>query len=131
MQNRVEYIEFETYRDEDGKIDWKALDAAREQNGERCTECGSGVLFPTGSPSKCGDCDEFSTDDGEVTHSSRVRCPSCNYSIDLRDDFYELYEEGEHEIYCLRCDYEFTVSTMVSYTFTSPPRVEKEEPDAE
>lgn len=125
----VERTKMDDFTDGNGEIDWKALTAAEKQNGEMCKECGSSILRPVGHPASCVDCEEFTTDDGDVTHSKRVRCPSCGRQIDPSDDWYDLYEEGEHDIDCPECEHSFTVSTHVSHTFTSPPRVVKKEED--
>jgi hypothetical protein len=90
------------------------------QNGRECIQCGGIVclLNPSGRPSRCGSCIALQDDAGEVLHSDLIRCPHCRHT-----QFAEghLYSDGEHEVYCGECDQVFTVSTSVSYTFTSPP----------
>lgn len=48
------------------------------------------------------------------------RCPHCGAECDVSDnDWWRLYEEGEHEVSCPHCDDDFTVSTRVSYSFST------------
>ena len=48
------------------------------------------------------------------------RCPHCGVECDPSDhDWYDLYEEGEHEKECPHCDGEFVISTRVSYSFST------------
>jgi hypothetical protein len=36
-----------------------------------------------------------------------------------RNEWWKLYEEGEHEVTCPHCDEDFSVSTRVSYSFST------------
>lgn len=48
------------------------------------------------------------------------RCPHCGEECPVSDnDWWDLYEEGEHEVCCSHCDGDFTVSTRVSYSFST------------
>lgn len=50
--------------------------------------------------------------------ASQPKCPHCGEVCDISDnDWYRLYEEGEHEVDCPHCDGEFTVGTRVSFSF--------------
>lgn len=118
----VKRVRIETHT-RDGVIDWDAYHAAEKQNGELCQECGTFILTPLGHPSSCNCCLDLARNNGEATHEKWVRCPACNYHIDPNDDYFELFEEGENEVSCPECEYDFTVSTHVSHSFTSPPRV--------
>ena len=54
------------------------------------------------------------------------KCPHCGEVCDVSDnEWWKLYEEGEHEVTCPHCDGDFTVSTSVSYSFSTD-----EQPDA-
>lgn len=54
------------------------------------------------------------------------KCPHCGEVCDVSDnEWWRLYEEGEHEVTCPHCDGDFTVSTSVSYSFSTD-----EQPDA-
>lgn len=49
---------------------------------------------------------------------SQPKCPHCGRECDISDnDWWRLYEEGEHEVECPHCEGDFTVSTSVSYSF--------------
>lgn len=52
--------------------------------------------------------------------NKQPRCPHCGTEHDVSDnDWYRLYDEGEHEVTCPSCDEEFTVSTRVSFSFST------------
>jgi DNA-directed RNA polymerase subunit RPC12/RpoP len=115
----------------DGNTDWASYEKAQIQNGETCSECKSCLIFPTGQPRICGSCKAMKEDKGEVSHDDDIRCPACRTTWDPRDtEDYDVLEDGEHDIRCPECDHEFTVSTSVSFTFTSPELIEKK-PEAE
>jgi hypothetical protein len=110
----------------DGKIDWKAYYTAQAENGDICYKCRHYILFGgKGYPTQCNDCQLLNTSKEEVRHSSLIRCPHCGDTSAI-DDRYDLYEEGEHETWCNSCDKKYTVSTRVSFTFTSEPRIPDE-----
>ena len=114
-------ISIEAYTNDEGRTDWEAYRAAQLQAGEYCMSCGAGIVFPKGQPTTCGECRWMAAEEGEVCHGGRLRCPACRHQWDVADfDVFDLYEEGRHEIMCPECEHEFTVSTDVSYTFTSP-----------
>lgn len=119
----------------DGTIDHEAWGAARDherriqrENGTTCLECGNYISLsqPSGHPERCSDCKAVDKPE-KLRHPSKFRCPKCGVSDGIGDsDHYELYEEGEHEVSCAECGHDFKVSTSVSYTFTSPPRMPSE-----
>lgn len=47
------------------------------------------------------------------------KCPHCGYEHQDCCDCSYVFEEGEHKMYCSSCDNEFTVSTFVSFTFST------------
>jgi hypothetical protein len=48
------------------------------------------------------------------------KCPHCGVEIAVdANDWWRLYEEGEHEVECPECDESFSVSTRVSYSFST------------
>jgi uncharacterized Zn-finger protein len=52
--------------------------------------------------------------------NSNPRCPHCGEVCDVSEnEWWKLYEEGEHEVTCPHCEGDFTVSTRVSYSFST------------
>lgn len=48
------------------------------------------------------------------------RCPHCGNNVRIeKNDLYRLYEEGEHQVECPKCDLPFVVSTRVRYSFST------------
>ena len=59
---------------------------------------------------------------GEATSTdceSDVICPWCGEAIEGDCDTGEFYEDGTHVFDCPYCDKEFTLSTSVSYTYST------------
>ena len=109
----------------DGVLNEKAFKQARIDIGEECCECGSYIVFPVGYKSACSECRDLLKDE-ELMHSSRIRCPKCRRSwIPAEAEQYKVYEDGEHEVSC-DCGYNFTVSTYIEYTFTSPEIIKED-----
>lgn len=55
----------------------------------------------------------------------KPKCPHCGDELDISESgSYQLYEEGDHEITCEACDLDYTVSTRVSYTFSTDSQEE-------
>lgn len=53
------------------------------------------------------------------------KCPHCGHDCNVSDnEWWHLCEEGEHEVTCPACDEDFTVSTRVSYTFSTDEQEE-------
>jgi hypothetical protein len=47
-------------------------------------------------------------------------CPHCAAECRVSDnDWWKLYEEGEHEVCCPSCGEDFTVTTRVSFSFST------------
>ncbi len=58
--------------------------------------------------------------ESEYWLNDNPRCPHCGEDCDIsKNDWWRLYEEGEHDVDCPHCDDSFTVSTRVSYTFST------------
>lgn len=117
-------VNFEDFQ-ENNKIDWVAYRKAKVAAGEECYQCGGFILFAKGVPALCISCQELDTSDQEVSHSKLIRCPKCKhasfvdeYSCDSR----YIYDEGEHEVTCNNCNHQFSISTHVTYLFTSPAK---------
>lgn len=48
------------------------------------------------------------------------KCPHCGHACGISEnDWWDLYEEGEHEKECPACEGEFTITTQVSYSFST------------
>jgi hypothetical protein len=122
-------INIDEHRKE-GKIDWKAYEDAEIAAGQLCLRCKERIIYPllsewTGGRRLCNSCKNMDTDKGEVSHHIDLRCPKCGFLMNVNDyDLWEcgLWEEGEHEIYCVKCDHKFTVTTNTSHSFDSPAR---------
>lgn len=123
---------FEDFRDDKGNVDWAAYRSTRVSIGEECMHCSKlihleGIDAP-GHPESCRDCKNMIVDQGEVSHGDYIRCPACGNRITVHDgDSYELLSDGEHEVMCNECEFEFAITTDVTYIFTSPARLEDEE----
>lgn len=127
-------ISFDNYKDPaTGKINWRAYEKAQEAAGERCTCCGSLIYPGKGHHARCHDCESLDADP-EINHDHLVRCPKCrnHWSPSGNDDHRLAYEDGEHEVSCEECGHAFTVTTHVSYSYTSPAMIQDEpEPESE
>ena len=128
-------VEFNDFKREDGSIDWEACRKAEVAAGERCKTCGSSVYTPRFGisidspvigPKDCGECSDIGKPE-ELSHSQYFRCPKCGHFNDPGyTENYKLFEDGEHEVGCGECDHDFTVSTSVSYDFTSPAMIQED-----
>lgn len=49
---------------------------------------------------------------GEFIHEREIYCPYCGDEYEI-DEKYELYADGEEEVYCANCAKRFTVITNV------------------
>ena len=129
-------IKIKDFEREDGSTDWDAYHKAEMANGDRCMTCGCYIIpivfQDTHGPRECNSCRNMISDDGEVSHDSRVRCPHCG-KITKVDDLaeYGIYEEGELEMNCEECEKEFTVQVQVSYSYTSPERIQRKNDNVE
>lgn len=56
----------------------------------------------------------------DFAFNREVKCPHCGEDMEPgRFDMNRLYEEGEHEVDCPRCDQAFKVHTHVSFSFST------------
>jgi uncharacterized C2H2 Zn-finger protein len=124
-------INDEDFSGPDGKINHSAANKARITNGETCQKCGGYVTcLPSGTLTLCYSCRQLADDPGEVTHDAFIRCPKCGHEEDtsqLDSDSGYIFEAGETDWACSECGHVFTVSTDVSYSFTSPEMLAKAE----
>lgn len=113
-----------------GLTDWPAYHAAQVAAGERCRECGASIMWSNGRPSSCFSCCDLGRElTQEVTHEQRIRCPKCREVFRPEDIDWWPGEEGEHTVTCHVCDYSFTVTVHVQYSFVSPPVLSEPEPE--
>jgi uncharacterized Zn-finger protein len=64
------------------------------------------------------------SDDLELFRNKDPKCPHCGYVCRIADhEWWELYDDGDHEVTCPSCDREFTVETCVSYSFSTNEQV--------
>lgn len=114
----------------DGKIDWNAYRKAQIRNGESCSRCKEYILFPKGYETFCSRCEDLENPE-ELVHNTFIRCPNCLKSWDpARSEDYDVFQEGENDVCCHECNFDFIVSTHVKHTFYSPPLIEKEKSNA-
>lgn len=56
------------------------------------------------------------------------KCPHCGAVCSVNDnEWWSLYEEGEHEVCCPNCDGDFAVSTSVSYSFSTDEQADEDD----
>lgn len=56
------------------------------------------------------------------------KCPHCGHVSYVADqEWYHLYDEGEHDVECPACERPFIVSTHVTYTFCTDEQDDLEE----
>lgn len=114
----------ERYQDEDGSVDWDRLHAAENADGSRCYKCGDYLVIAVGHRRRCRDCENMATSKDAVGHDKNIRCPRCKVETDPYEfEMYELFQDGDHDVTCQECNYTFEISTIVRYSFTSPPTV--------
>jgi hypothetical protein len=120
------YTKIADFKDGAGNIDWKAYRRAEVANGERCSrpECEASFIFSAnGKPTLCNPCKEMASERGEIRHDDLVRCPKCGHSWapDPVDD--SVFSDGENSVACEKCDHDFEVTTIISFSFKSPARL--------
>lgn len=116
-------VSMKDHEDEKGNLNWETYRAAQKQEGEVCMTCGAYLVIGKGHPQNCLQCSDAEKPD-ELRHDKFLRCPLCGETWNPSDaEDYEVYEDGEHDVTCQHCDFEFRVQTHVSWTFTSPARV--------
>ena len=123
----VKRPDMDDFRDENGKLNWGAYKQAEVDGGWCCANC-KGYISTWGKrkpgPNLCVDCKSLKEDDGEVFSDSFIRCPKCDYQENVwESDDYEVLNDGEHQVQCYKCNYEYEIMTEISHTFTSPERI--------
>jgi len=52
--------------------------------------------------------------------NNNPRCPHCGTEGDVSEnEWWKMYEEGEHDVSCPHCAGDFSVSTRVRYSFST------------
>lgn len=52
--------------------------------------------------------------------NKQPRCPHCGAECSvIENEWWKLYEEGEHEVSCPHCEGDFSVSVRVSYSYST------------
>lgn len=99
----------------------EAEQRAERDSGKRCRNCKRWNGSPPGHLWTCWECERFASHEDSVSSSGCVRCPHCKRVKTVEDmEAYHVYQEGEHELTCMSCDKEFTVTSHVSYSIESP-----------
>lgn len=113
-------IDFKDFEEKDGHINWEKYHKAQKNNGEKCCSCSQTIILGgKGYPQKCFQCKDLEAGQ-ETQHKNSIRCPACGYIERINWETAEnIYDEGEHEIFCGECDEKYLVETSVSYTFKS------------
>ena len=58
--------------------------------------------------------------DWDFRHNKNPKCPHCATDCKISEqEWWQLFEEGEHEVECPICERDFTVSTSVEYRFST------------
>lgn len=56
----------------------------------------------------------------DFSYEKNPRCPHCGETCRIEDqEWWHLFDEGEHEVECPHCDLQFTVSTRVTHHFST------------
>lgn len=121
-------IKLDDYRNDNGQVDFGKYIEAQKQVGERCTKCGTCIFGikvageKLSGPTECISCKSLHLGT-QLWHETIIRCPYCRFEMNVNDgDLWEdgIFEEGDHEVFCVECDKKFTFTTAVSYTYKSP-----------
>jgi len=91
----------------------------------KCSNCGGLIIGHIWPNRSCYDCHELETEDGEVTNHERIRCPKCGHQEDVfESEKYHLAKEDGGETSCGECGHDYFVNCYITYTFTSPERIQ-------
>jgi DNA-directed RNA polymerase subunit RPC12/RpoP len=121
----MEMVDIENYENENGEINWVEYNKAKIENGDECYTCGTQIFFSKGCRQQCSQCDNIKKDK-KLSHDKFVRCPKCRKTWNpMGSEDWELFQEGDHGIWCNDCGHEFEIYVIVKYTFKSPKLLEK------
>jgi len=113
-----------------GSTDWRAYKQAQIAAGEICYQCERYIVFheKTEQRTLCSTCKTVNESTDSVKHNKFIRCPKCHSVFEpLTFSEFDIYEEGDHDVDCPKCNYFFIVETVVTYSFESPAVMDKEE----
>jgi len=106
-----------------GEMCWDLYTQAKIDAGEICYQCNRHLTFNKnkGARTLCSSCKALQDSKNSISHDTYIRCPKCTTSY-LPDAFkeYSIFEEGEHDVDCPKCNYFFIIETKISYSFESP-----------
>ena len=99
----------------------------------RCKTCGKEMW--DGFYNECYSCrdksyqnkvkeDIISGEEDFTSFENDVFCPWCG-EVYNTDDEYDLYEDGEHELFCSKCEKQFIAEVSISYNY-STKRIDEE-----
>lgn len=124
-------IDMESFRGKDGYIDFNAYHKAQADAGLICRTCYGYVppLLKHYGTRQCRQCSYLEKSNEKAYHDDKIRCPKCRHIWEVDNgDNYNIMSDGDHGVSCPNCDHDFTINTMVSYTYVSPKLLE---PDKE
>ena len=120
-------VSFKDFENERGDVNWAAYEKAQVANGDKCSVCGAHIMWGgKGHSERCHQCKSMQDDGSELDHDNLLRCPRCGHSWNPGhdDDEWAVYSDDTHDVCCSKCDYDFEITTTVSYSFTSPARID-------
>jgi len=120
------FVNMDDHR-KDGQLNWDSYRKAQIENGEYCYKCNTHMIFGGNGYRKCcNSCNDLYKK-SSIDHKKFIRCPACNHTFPVFESgYYELMTEGEHEVSCEECGYDFMVETTIQYNFRSPDLIEEE-----
>ncbi len=114
-------VDIKDFINKDGGTNWNKYREAQKDAGIICHMCESCILSPhKGFKRLCNSCDSLFNNNEKVSSSKMVRCPRCGY-IELVEHF-GIHEEGDQNVDCSCCEFEYKVLVIVTYCFESPAR---------
>ena len=67
--------------------------------------------------------DEFRSD-------TFAKCPHCGHEGDVNDnEWFQLYDEGDHDIECPACGEDFVVTSVAHFTFETDEQPDEDDDD--
>lgn len=124
------FVRLDAFKQADGRIDWRAYNAAQVDAGEKCMTCGKFIFAlwaDVAGPQECHACKSLHGTP-ETDHESRIRCPRCHhigsaFGPECSWAGNELFQDGTHRVECPECQFSFEIETHITYTFTSPAKL--------